>query len=237
MKEFPALFNGPMVRAILPGIKTMTRRPFALPDDWHVHGPLGTITSKHPKKGKFGQFIRHNQPIDGDKWMLDIVVAPYGKVGDQIWVRENFQPIFADGWDEGRNEETRDPVNYETGDGYNVSYTATEGIVEFYDSETDELSTRIWPSIHMPRWASRIQLEVTGVRVERLQDITDEDALAEGIIQYQVGSLHVFGVEDTKIEKLSPRAAFFALWDELYGRGVSDTNPYVWAYSFKVIKP
>jgi hypothetical protein len=143
----------------------------------------------------------------------DPIACPYGGIGDQLWVKETV-------WVDADTKEFK--------------WYAHQRIFKV-DRVRD--NARLWPSIHMKRAWSRIQLEITGIRVERLQDISDADALAEGIISYSVGNLMVFGVEGTKIEALSPRAAYFALWDEINGRGSADANPWVWVVEFKVLKP
>lgn len=226
MKARPILMNGDMVRAVLEGRKTQTRRV--------VKGqlPNNRVEVKH-----------------GGKWVYMHVQdarlnCPYGQPGDLLYVREKFQPIF----DEGFEHESEDRPDYETGHGYSVSYPATHGIQEFVNAD-DELSDRCWPSIHMPRWASRITLEITNVRVERLQDIGEEDAKAEGVhtdydyptesqcpacrgqgVHGSVGkSLGWIEVDCIKCD--SPQKRFRNIWDSIYGTW--DANPWVWVVEFR----
>jgi hypothetical protein len=261
MKERGMLFSKPMVLALLDGSKTQTRRvvkPQPTEEDGQIYG--GTIFG--PEMYEPATIDKHGDMIPGPE-IFGIytedgdwgVKCPYGKPGDRIWVRENFQPIYAEGWNEGKNDETGDPVNYKTGEGYDVSYPATDGIVEFYDSETDECSQRVWPSIHMPRWASRIDLEITGVSVERLQDISEADSAAEGIRPNWIGDLtgwnpveHGYLPHDTNDEGEVPgvdiyddlwtaKRCYQRLWESINGPGSWDENPWVWVVEFRRVKP
>ena len=140
MKERPILFSGPMVRAILDGRKTQTRRPVKMPKSVNPVA-LGSMMQRASELG----------PLPG---------SAFGEPGDRLWVRETFdldQPAFPDESDKSR-----------------VLYRA--------DHDPQHWGYFRWrPSIHMPRWASRIDLEVVSVRVERLQSISEDDARAEGV--------------------------------------------------------
>ena len=225
-----------MVRAILDGRKTQTRRVVKPPPDECWTAPI-QCERYHPTKVD----RRTGETYPGDEvfgfadeesgW-----VSPYGGPGSRLWVKETFQPLFDidDAWS----------VDYKTGKGYRVSYPATDGIAEFYDAE-DELSNACKPSILMPRWASRLTLEITAVRVERLQDISEADALAEGIKSFQVGYPRStgepyvgyqteYGVENW-IPTNSPKAslAYRRLWTDINGPGSWEKNPWVWVIEFK----
>ena len=185
MKERPLLFSGPMIRAILAGTKTQTRR--VLKGANHVSAGGAPL--------KFtGSDIREVQ-------------CPYGWIGDRLWVRESFCPIYP-----------QDP-NYNGGRPIEYDYQAT---YKHGDRLGDLIGVRKkWkPSIHMPRAASRITLEVTGVRVERLQDISEADAQAEGV--YTDPACPAYD-------------AYAQLWDEINGTGAWDANPLVWVVEFKRI--
>lgn len=175
VKERPILFSAPMVRALLAGTKTQTRRivkpqpfkpdpsrpsyfPFQ-PEDWVWSANSWSSTISNSPEGPAG-WAKH---------------CPCGQPGDRLWVRETFQPLFADGMQHGD-----EGIDWGTGAGYAVRYTATDKVVEWVDGD-DEVTSRCKPSIHMPRWASRLTLEITSVRVERLQSISEADAAAEGI--------------------------------------------------------
>lgn len=180
MKERPILFSGPMVRAILAGTKTQTRRVVKLKD---------------------GQYMPPSQSADGPGWAQLLRGCPYGKPGDRLWVRETwFDAVSA----------LHSCVLYRASD----------------DHPGNEVK---WsPSIHMPRWASRITLEITGVRVERLRSISAEDAIAEGVGEHgQLDGVHVAN---------NPIGAYGVLWREINGPDSWEANPWVWVVDFKQVK-
>lgn len=194
IKEHPILFSGEMVRAILDGRKTQTRRVVKpQPKGWSDFWPVGSHTE--------WQDIVARLPF-----YLGCGYCPYGAPGDRLWVRESFQPLRSGD----------EPGDWETGAGYSIKYAATDQLVEWVDYWNDNrITDRCMPSIHMPRWASRITLEIVAVGVERLQKITKADAIAEG---------------STSVE------AFEALWDRMNARrglGWHTTNPWVWVLTFK----
>jgi hypothetical protein len=201
MKEKPILFSGPMVRAILEGRKTMTRRVVKLTDSGRVKEVGG----------------RRN-------WHLEdpnaVAACPYA-VGQRLWVRET--------WADTSKESRRCPV----------SYRAT------WPPDDEECRGFAWkPSIHMPRWASRLTLEVTDVRVERVQDITEEDSWLEGCEPGDpTDNGGFFPQDEPDPSKLGHRGWdcakdwFSDLWDSINAaRGYGwDVNPWVWCISFKRI--
>jgi hypothetical protein len=216
VKERPILFSGPMVRAILDGRKTQTRRV--------VKFPL-----RHPD---FNCEVAACE-LAGEERSVIQRMCPYGVPGYRLWVREtwDFRP-----WSEPENRQQ-----------VNISYGA-DGEQRLVDAPAAWnpilYSYERWrPSIHMPRWASRLTLEVTGVRVERLQDISEEDALAEGckVIQREGQSpCYVFsgtGYDDAKLCHTSPVTAFGCFWDELNGPDAWCLNPWVWVVEFKKEQP
>ncbi len=202
MKERPILFSAPMVRAILDGRKTQTRRV--------VKGVRGD-NSLVLKKSTIKKMGITTHVMDAPKHEL----CPYGKTGDQLWVRETFAKT----------------------DNKGIFFRADEL------SEADMCANEIYkwtPSIHMPRMASRIDLEITGVRVERLQNITEEDAIAEGIFKskfdkYFHSTIHP--VKGTYQCWVSARQAFEMLWKSINGADSWDANPWVWGIEFKRIRP
>lgn len=233
-KERPIIFNGEMLRAILEGRKTQTRRVAVLPKSWpskldadalheaNIFVPEG-VPVPHPEKPR------------SDNRKSDFLHCPYGKVGDRLWVRENFQPL----WTDDDHEAERD---YSSGRGYKVNYIATDGVAEYYDKD-DEVRSRVNPSIHMPRWASRITLEITEVRLEPLHAISEEDVRAEGVAPAKAGR----GASEWKdyASKIAPRGAvwcpvtsFQVLWDSINGKKESRAwkdNPLVWVVGFKLV--
>ena len=206
----PILFNGPMVRAILEGRKTVTRRPVKATKT-HADGFMMLDHGKGWRPyNAFGDFASDHEGMEYP------IACPYGKLGDRLWVRET---CFINDYREASVPEQ------ERAD-CDIHYRA-DGIPDF---EGEEELIRWRPSIHMPRWASRILLEVTDVRVERLQDITEEQALAEGIKKHSDGGYHV---EDGKHYSDSPVESFACLWSSVGGNW--DANPWVWVVEFKRI--
>ena len=242
MKERPIIFSTPMVRAILAGTKTQTRRVVkcsipicgvASAEDW-VHcmaNRMPVYPSQEEISKKIEQIKGLIHPLISDSGHLFSVLCPFGKVGDQLWVREAFQLLMSDDLED--HEWMK--CDYKTGKGYVVSYPATHGVKEFIQLSTDEISSRISPSIHMPRWASRILLEITDVRVERLQEISEADARDEGLHRALNGQWSG-GVwkhlrEPSRFD--DPRNAFCDLWASINGPGSWDANPWVWVVEFR----
>lgn len=207
VKERPVLFSGPMIRAILEGRKTVTRRVINHPIPDGIAGLKCT--------GDKWQF--HHNAAYSDRFpdgLLEIVniKCPYGVKGDRLWVRE--------AWYQGQTK-------------------------IWYKADIDDLSqcgiTGWKPSIFMPRASSRITLEVVSVRVERLQDITEEDAIAEGVERHKTGWKcydycpdHDRGYDT----RTSATASFMSLWNSINrDRGYSwDINPYVWRVEFRRVE-
>lgn len=208
MKERPILFSAAMVCAILEGRKTQTRR---IIKEQPLPGCIGTYGIGIP-------FIRGK---NGD------VRCPYGQPGDRLWVRETWADLTKT---HGRRWEKFNPSTklYQRGVGPFVWYRA-DG--EQPDTGSGTPLSEPWrPSIHMPRWASRINLEVTGVRVEQLQDISEADAVAEGCDN---------GKSDAAISTgwyERPKAAYRRLWEQINGIGSWNENPWVWVVEFKVLE-
>lgn len=239
MKERPILFSAPMIRAILAGRKTQTRRigKGAIietldflggiqtePDAPGVLLSWGQLDDDDGKQGKpqWGAFCA-DYPEEGG---VALGVGP-GQVGDRLWVRESFQALFADGIEDHYQ------ANYKTGAGYKVYYMATDERQEFVDAE-DDLRDAVTPLIFMPRWASRITLEITKVRIERLQAITDNDAIAEGVAQIVMESLP--SIEQRgEYDALDVDAVseYSTLWDRINGKRCPwEINPWVWVIEF-----
>jgi len=192
MSEKPILFNAEMVRAVLDGRKTQTRR----------------ILKDAPSDPKCTEHLKHP---DG-RWFFKgggIAKCPYGKPGTKLWVRETWAHL----------------------NDYDGQVLLASSRIALYRADNEETIQPLkWkPSIHMPRWASRINLEITDIRVERVQDISDQEAKAEG----------VDGIPDptilgTNYHHIIP---FAELWDSINKkRGYGwDENPWVWCVSFKKI--
>jgi len=201
MKERPIPFSGEMVRAILEGRKTQTRR-VVKPQ------PAGAAMMRF-LSGKEAEVVWRD--YGGQAWR-----CPYGVPGDRLWVREGFGVCI------GQDVQHAAGIPRKENCG-GIVYRAGPSL----RCRCGRLNcTDYWrPSIHMPRWASRITLEVVGVRVERVQDITDDDAVAEGI-----------DAEENKYDGHKiPRVNFSGLWDSINEkRGYGwEVNPWVWIVEFK----
>jgi hypothetical protein len=217
MTDRPILFSAPMVRAILYGRKTQTRRVMKVqpqPDaSVTVEHYYPTVIDRHgdmqPGKEIFGAHWN-----DGEQGLR----CPYGAPGDTLWVRETW-----------RVHKSYDSLNAARvygamgGDvAYCVDYLATPRQEDFWG--------RGRPSIHMPRWASRITLRITDIRVERLHDISEEDAKAEGadFVDYKIESCPGLG---------SYKEGFTRLWRNINGFASLIENPCVWVVAFERMKP
>lgn len=223
MVERPILFSAPMVRALLAGTKTQTRRLLRAQPSAHHWETLPGYELKRANMIsvndrcaiKFYHSIPYNPQWDT---ALDWLLCPYGQPGDHLWVREN-------GWERPSLSQRELREGADTWPPY--EYDA-EPIMCWEDGELKRYGWKRRPSIHMPRWASRITLEVTDVRVQRLKDISAGDAMAEGWP----------GKDATPpIHAASPWAWYASLWDDINGAGSWNSSPWVWAVSFKVIKP
>lgn len=202
MSERPILFSGPMVRAIIEGRKTQTRRLLSERHAYHFLDGVG-----------------------------DLALCPYGEPGDRLWVRETWAPC----------DYVVDGVRRE--DPTCIAYAAGRAARRIEGDGSCDIDTRVFgwdnvtwrPSIHMPRWASRITLRVTSVRVERLQAITGADVVAEGVSVDRcpcepcgMTSEMCPGTETDHI------MAFAQLWDSINGKRASwASNPWVWVVGFE----
>lgn len=218
MKERPILFSGAMVRAILDGMKTQTRRivkpqpPAAARDVFTFHHP-------DPRTHFYG--------FDGEALMDWAQPCPYGDVGDRLYVRETWQ----------HSNHPLGPYEPDCDIFYRADYME-DPLGPDLERSADGIRRQWRPSIRMPRACSRITLEVTGMRVERLNDCSDTDAIAEGIRPYKDGweRFHpdAADTEHTGATK-DPRLAYKGLWESINGTGAWDVNPWVWVVEFRRI--
>ncbi|HHV5433285.1 TPA: morphogenetic protein [Klebsiella pneumoniae] len=210
MKERGMIFNGEMVRAILDGRKTQTRRIMApQPAD-----DIERCIFPNPEAIGWKSSLRHKHGSTTAHF------CHYGEPGDRIWVRETFQgPLFDY---DLMDSYCKDPTPFEKPE---FCVYKADGVPapEFYDAD-DELHCCWRPSIHMPRWASRILLEITNVRVERLKSISDSDAIREGCSTANMKSGDC--VADV----------FARLWASIYGAESWNANPWVWVIEFKRVE-
>lgn len=231
MKERTILFSGPMVLALLKGRKTQTRRLVKRGHVWKFC-PGGDLSREERARVNAEPFRwERENPVHPTMEEL-VSVCPFGKPGDRLWVRERLYLDFDNGWS---YDADRGPILSGWGD-------AAEAWVSRVPAKKVN-----YPSIHMPRWACRLVLEVTGVRVERVGDISDDDALAEGVLPFtKDGSLFKFWPCDPCDGPMKrawqdlPRTAREAFLELFYGinkRAPRDTNPWVWVVEFRRVKP
>lgn len=208
MKVRPILFSAPMVRAILEGRKTQTRR---VVKDRHIDAAPPAC---------FFQWLRER--------------CPCGQPGDRLWVRE--------AWAETDREDGTPVIAYRAGGNIAIGRDHPKGNDYLIDTIAwdDMPHVETWrPSIHMPRWASRVLLEITAVRVERLQDISETDARAEGIEQTVTGDGWRRYCADIEQEAagLTPcstaEISYRSLWESINGPGAWEANPWVWVVEFR----
>ena len=215
MKERPILFSGPMVRALLAGTKTQTRRllnlhPSAL--QCCCGGNATRWTKKYSNQWHCGACNGGARIVRN---CLEYVTCPYGQPGDRLWVREAWRTVA-----EADALPPRD-------------LNAAHRIWFEADAPHQPGAGRYRPGMFMPRWASRITLEITDVRLERLNDISEEDARAEGV-QFYPGEGGVFYVPDVPYSGSDTAVGSFRiLWEFINGAGSWDANPWVWPISFK----
>jgi hypothetical protein len=221
MKERPILFSAPMVRAILEGRKSQTRRVVKLPDGFDFTGGQGDDMNDPVNWGA--------EDENGLWWALAagddvdrVLPCPYGKPGDRLWVRETLSAGHLG-------------LRYAADDARLTGGHADALNDRYARLPPFELEPRSIPSIHMPRWASRITLEVTGVRVERLQDISEADAKAEGV-ESDFASSEYIATHGGALCGRQFRYAYAELWNQINGAGAYHANPWVWAVEFKRIE-
>ena len=197
-KERPILFSAPMVRAILNGRKTQTRRIVKLPKERGSWEPSST--------GGVGVTYSDGTPCPEMSCIWNTstgtsLICQHGLVGDRLWVRESFN---------------RDGEKY------------------IYAADLNDSGVQKWkPSIHMPRLASRILLEVVNVRVERLQDISEDDAKAEGSdVRDYLGRILL----DQSSNQGCYKWGFRTAWESIKGQGSWDLNPFVWVVEFRTLE-
>jgi hypothetical protein len=213
MRERPILFSAPMVRALLAGTKTQTRRAMrcqpGLEATVHVEHFHQTVVDRHgedqPGPEIFGAWWD-----DGESGMR----CPYGAPGDHLYVRETWMDLLGTG------------IERKTGDPGRYAYAADTPPGSYGDEARKTYGLKWKPSIHMPRWASRILLEVTEVRVQRLQDISGNDVIAEGC-EFPDGE----GIARGQIR--ARWLPYRKLWESINGPGSWDANPWVWVIEFR----
>jgi hypothetical protein len=205
-----------MVRALLAGTKTQTRR-IAKPV---THPDLGNLYDA-------GALVLEREP----QHVIDRA-CPYGQPGDRLWVRETWSSDFAGHY-------PYDRVWYAADDDRRHDIEVRKGVRGIYSPESQQFVSFRWrPSIHMPRSACRLVLEITGVRVERLQDISEADAVAEGIDQDKLEDAqdrYDMVADHNMVGRPSAISAYRDLWESINGAGSWAANPWVWVVEFRVL--
>lgn len=221
-KERPMLFSGLMVLAILAGNKTQTRRVVKnIPHGDHHGTDIMDWPLSYCKTESSGRHFLAVQTDVDDNDRKEIF-CPYGQVGDKLWVRET--------WQTHCDQDHLSPRDLDHNSA--IQYPAT------YDGWVSKKR----PSIFMPRWASRILLEITSISVERLHDISVEDAKAEGIEPIHWPDLsikypdYVSKTKGRRITNLFPKQSYFTLWESINGRKSLESNPWVWVVEFKRVE-
>lgn len=234
MTERGMIFNGEMVRAILDGRKTQTRREvklnldiasLATTYDWATslaaNHYQGLTEEQIQQKAESLRGVIH--PVILGNGQMVSIICPHGKPGDRIWVRETFCPV--DDTQYGGEKW----VDYRATPKFEASHPAG------WDSAPNDAEALKWrPSIHMPRWASSILLEITDVRVERLNTISEKDATAEGVPPAGSFLPDYPGIFQTpKGDYATAKVAFQRLWESIYGEESWKANSWVWVIEFK----
>ncbi|EDS7120635.1 hypothetical protein S715_002796 [Salmonella enterica subsp. enterica] len=218
MKERGMIFNAEMVRAILEGRKTQTRRPVKPQPELTQNSGFswnGVVYGAGSNDRETNRNFAHAK-------------CPFGKPGDRIWVRETFR------------------VHSRATDVATLVYRAS--VRNSWTEQTHRVPVAVcnkqvtpdkWtPSIHMPRWASRILLEITAVRVERLHSISERDALREGLFQLPASGRYCLqpGMQYFGMASHSAKEVYSWLWASIYGEESWAANPWVWVIEFKRVE-
>jgi len=217
MKERPILFSAPMVRALLAGTKTQTRRPVKERSPWP--GGPAWVMSILP-----GERLWPHEYVGDARTNLRPMLCPYGAPGDRLWVKETIRLL----------------PEFEPESEHAVSEFSADG--EITKADAWPWKRRVLPSIHMPRGLSRIALEITEVRVQRLQNISEEDAIAEGV--EATSPPDMLRYRDYRPEKEGLRStwsyardSFHSLWESINGTASFAANPWIWALTFTRVTP
>ena len=219
MKEHPILFKTEMVEAILSGAKTQTRRIVKLPTGYEIQKTdICREVSPTGLKGRWG-ILAHDADPDLQVPQVKLIPCPYGGIGDRLWVRETFAYVPA--------------TAYKHSDGVQQRLNPKDPVIAaIYRAGWDRCLPTAWkPSLHMPRWASRLLLEIVDIDIERLQDISEADAAAEGCDHSKSEAAINIGWY------IKPKKAFYQLWRSINGEESWDSNPWVWVVKFKIIDP
>lgn len=220
MVDRPILFSGPMVRALLAGTKTQTRRILKPQPELQGNGLYHVSNA--------GGGVLNVAEEDVGAQAVDYLRI---SVGDRLWVREAHAIV----------PRTAYRGSIGVGTIAQMEHPTDEYSAALFREGFDRSGRPLWrPSIHMPRWASRLTLTVTDVRVERLQDISEVDALAEGMTQdtadaiMEPEELAIYAATHILCPDARARILYETIWDQINGDGAWASNPWVAAYTFTV---
>lgn len=235
-KERPILFSTPMVQARLNGTKTMTRRTKGLdkinenPDDWQFE--WADFYLKKPYTFTQKSTVNEKSLVERN-FNQEQINCPFGMIGDVLWVKETFN-ISPN--DQLTPDEKNNCIPHEGNpEEYSIVYKASSK--ENTHPDHPEWGKKKWkPSLFMPKSAARIFLEITDIRVERLQSIPEQDAINEGIEPCGTHGYKNYLSKTEMLCKLNPIESFKTLWQSINGVESWDKNPFVWVLQFKRIK-
>lgn len=242
MKERFVLLNSPMVQAVIEGTKTVTRRPLNPQPELFIQA--GKHSTYKYRGGLYALELYTENSNILDK-------CPFGKIGDRLWIRETWAPVNLYGEIAIAYKADGEVIRVVE----NKSFQDEEGLINYEDPRLKNYSFSAWaddllsgvegnwkPSIHMPRWASRLLLEITNIKIERIQDISESDSLNEGIERVKVNcsrdgiKTSYKDYEVDGITRNNPIDSFRTLWKKTYGAESWDLNSWVWVIEFKVIE-
>lgn len=226
MKESPILFNTDMVQAIWSGHKSQTRR--VVKEElivWQAEFESGNLPHVIRSEPSLQYYLENR--------------CPFGQIGDQLWVRETWHvEPNVQGWSMDENEPCTGWIEYKAGGSKEVTAPNFDAVQRCFpkgEVDWDFLPSDWRPSIFMPRWASRIQLEITNIRIERLNDISEQDAESEGCIADPCDHARQI-CEDIGCCGPTAKGHFKYIWESINGANSWDKNPWVWVIEFKVIQ-
>lgn len=242
IKERGIFFNGEMVRAILDGRKTQTRRVIKNQREGDCWSVKPTLDPRHSGHTHDWWLPKGTLPYSA------LPSCPFGKVGDRLWVREAWSDVNYEGSTAlaYRADGELKSINEDDGDDSDPNFEKYQ-FANWYPNLIEGTEGKWRPSIHMPRWASRITLEITDIRVERLHGINEEDAKAEGVrqgvrkINHEADNELIYcnylasKLDDASEWFDSPIDSFLSLWESIYGAESWQHGPWVWVVEFKVV--
>lgn len=225
----PIIFSAPMVNALIAGTKTQTRRILKPQPETFSIDNAGTqceVALEHMS----------NEPLPRVRLGRVITLQQVRcAIGDRLWVREGGEILTAAvSYNPHTHQDVWSPVGWRHAADKTIVALAEAGDI---DSYIDDCSARKRPSIHMPRWASRLTLEVVDVKVERLHDISETDAKAEGIeVAEHDDDRWIYPIPGTEEYAATARGAYQEVWEGINGRGSWEANPWICAITFRVIR-